>query len=232
MRNSILALIIALSLALAFGGSGYLTASEGGTVSDTAEAVAQITLASQLAIEGRTTQSPLVLAAAAEILGSIAVKAEKWDKTQEGGDEAAAPPAAPASALKFDAKILFDEAIALAKNQNNEALAGIISSAAAAVGARQSSGRPIEHTATVRPSPKDVYRHSFRGGELARVGVIADGDYDIELQIYDLNDNLIVQDIDPTSVGLCEWTPSRTGEYKIKVVNTTGYWVDYLLLSN
>ncbi|MDR2459966.1 MAG: hypothetical protein LBE38_04165 [Deltaproteobacteria bacterium] len=243
MRNSALALLFALSLSLvlAFGGSRNLVAAEDpGKVGEAAQFVIQIGLASQLAIEGRASESPIAIAAAAEILENVVIKQEALDKANEEAraadaanpDDPAPTASAPSNALKLDAAALFNEAAALATKQQNEALAGIFTQRANNVGSRQSTEFAIEHTDRVNPRTRDVYTHRFNGGELATVLVIAEGDYDIDLQIFDMNDNLIVEDVDYTSVGLCEWTPRSTGNYKIKVVNTTSHYVDYYLVSN
>ncbi|MDR2459967.1 MAG: hypothetical protein LBE38_04170 [Deltaproteobacteria bacterium] len=232
MQKYILAISLVLAVAVVFTSRYVLASDNDGVKGEVAQYVIQIGLASQLAIEGRQTESPLVLAAAAEILANININEEAQDKTQEGGDQSAIRPDGPVAGIQLDAIALYDEAFALANGQNNEALAGVIAAQKTNVGSRQSTHYVVSHNDSVRPRTRDVYTHSFNGGEEATVLVVANGEYDIDLQIYDMNNNLIAEDLDYTSVGLCKWIPKITQEYKIKVVNGTSNWVDYAIFSN
>jgi hypothetical protein len=238
MRKLTIVFIAVMAFFVGFGVISKINAAENpGTVGEAAQFVQQIALAYQMIDEGRKTKSPLTLAAAAEILGNVTIKLEEQkDKTMEGEPVASETAPGPASTATVDFQAIFAEAAALAGDQNNEALADIITASAKVladnVGARQSSFNAIEHEDRVNPNTKDVYTHRFNGRELATVLVYALDDSDIDLQIFDSNGNLVVEDLDYTSVGLCEWTPSSTQDYKIKVVNFTDNYIYYSLFSN
>ena len=84
----------------------------------------------------------------------------------------------------------------------------------------------------VQAGRTDVYTITFRGGELAEVGVVGDGDTDLDLYVYDENDNLIAKDIDYGDDCYVSWTPSWTGAFKIKIKNLGNVYNRYVLITN
>lgn len=71
---------------------------------------------------------------------------------------------------------------------------------------------------------------TFKGGELAEFFVIGDGDTDLDLYILDAEgrpvkdkDGKEVKDEDPAEPGsdlcVCRWTPEKTAEFTVRVVN-------------
>lgn len=105
-------------------------------------------------------------------------------------------------------------------------------STAAPASATMIGGPRVEHYDTVKPLTTDVYHLTFRGGELARVGVVGDGKTDIDLYIYDENNNLIASDDDNTSTCIAEWTPRWTGSFTVKIRNRGRLSSSYALLTN
>jgi hypothetical protein len=89
---------------------------------------------------------------------------------------------------------------------------------------------PVAHTDRVQAHTTDVYRVQFEADEMARVGVIGDGDTELVLLVYDARGNLIAQDSGTTCA--VEWTPRWTGSFTIKVRNRGSVCNDYLLLAN
>jgi hypothetical protein len=197
-----------------------------------AGAVDRLSLAARLAEAGRAASSPLALAAAAELYASTGTRDRDLPKTSEGG-EAPAEGAVVAPAPETDPAALYAEAAALARNASNEALALQIESQAGALASRQpvpgSGGR---HRDRVSPYGTDVYSVRYRGGEPARATAIADGSFDIDLYVYGPSGNLVDYDNDATSIGICAWTPGRTSDHTLRVKNTTGSFVNYLVYTN
>jgi hypothetical protein len=91
---------------------------------------------------------------------------------------------------------------------------------------------PNYHEDVVQAGRTDVYTITFRGGELAEVGVVGDGDTDLDLYVYDENDNLIAKDIDYGDDCYVSWTPSWTGAFKIKIKNLGNVYNSYVLITN
>ncbi|MDR1080223.1 MAG: PPC domain-containing protein [Deltaproteobacteria bacterium] len=199
------------------------------------EAAERLTLAAQLAEEGRRTGSAVELAAAAELLASTSVKDRDMAKTEVGapGDQAAPAEGGPEPPLSGTAADLFAEAAALARAASNEPLAAQIELSANAAGSRQPSpGDGGRHRDTVRPGTTDIYSVRYNANELARATVIAGGDFDLDIYVYDPSGTLVAYDNDSTSIGICVWIPPQTGEYKLGVKNTTSSQVNYLIFTN
>lgn len=77
-----------------------------------------------------------------------------------------------------------------------------------------------------------TYYDTFRGGELAVVSIVGDGDTDLDLFVYDNAGNLIVRGIGLTDRETVRWTPPATGTYRIVVRNLGGVWNRYSLATN
>ncbi|MDR2350741.1 MAG: hypothetical protein LBF41_09015 [Deltaproteobacteria bacterium] len=230
--SSVPVLCLALSLALFLAAAAPLFAAPDGEPAGASAEVAKMALAAKLLDEGRATKSPILLAAAAELMSGVSTKEGKLSKTVEGGDDSAVPPASAEGPFRLDPGGIYDEAISLAEAQGNQTMSNLITGMKAKRGSRQSTYAAIEHTDRLKPNSADVYTHSFKAREQATVLVVADGDNDIDLEIYDTKNAIVVGDRDSTSVGSCNWVPGETQDYKIKVINNTETWVDYLLFSN
>lgn len=74
------------------------------------------------------------------------------------------------------------------------------------------------------------YEITFRGGELA--GVMALGDGDIDILVYDENGNLVEADLEADSAPFCFWWPRRTQTYTIEVMNNKHASTRFGLLTN
>lgn len=77
-----------------------------------------------------------------------------------------------------------------------------------------------------------TYYETFRGGERAIVSIVGDGDTDLDIFVYDMFGNLIVQGIGYTDRETVSWTPFATSTYRIVVRNLGGVWNRYSLATN
>src|SRR5262245_19088166 len=77
-----------------------------------------------------------------------------------------------------------------------------------------------------------TYDDTFRGGQMAVVSIVGDGDTDLDLFVYGRFGNLMVQGIGLTDRETVRWFPSRTGTYRIVVRNLGGVWNRYVLTTN
>mgnify|MGYP003392464767 CR=1 FL=1 len=64
------------------------------------------------------------------------------------------------------------------------------------------------------------------------VAVLGDGDTDLDLYIYDSNDNLIAYDSDYTDQCYCRWVPAWTDTFRIKIVNRGSVYNEFVLVTN
>jgi hypothetical protein len=197
--------------------------------SATSESAEAANLAARLAAYGRAKKSPLSLAAAAQILADIAVQGKQQQKTDEAGKSVAS-----AAGEAFpDAVALFGEAVALAKEQQNPALADLLDKQSKAAG--QTKGRIggiARHVDTVNADSTDVYRITFRGGEQAVIGAESRYGEDIDIVVQDENQHEICRDTSSDGVPVCIWTPRWTGQFIIKVKNPTHRSVRYSMVTN
>jgi hypothetical protein len=75
----------------------------------------------------------------------------------------------------------------------------------------------------VRPGTTDMITATVFGGNWTEVGVIGDGDTDLDLYVYDPLGRLVGYDDDPTDDCLVRFFAQMTGTYTIKVVNRSNY---------
>ena len=230
MRNT-MGLMVAMVLAatsldaMADGAKGNNVAEKAGTTSESADAVHQLYLADAVADYGHEARNPMALIVAAEMMAQAGARDVEKAKTSEGkgtaGDKAAKP--------ERDVASLLGEARAL--SGQNAALLAAIDRVAASESKGRSNG-PGEVSERVLAGDTDVYTVRFNGGEEAAVLVVGDGDTDLDLYVYDENDNLVCDDADSTDTMLCEWTPRWTGDFTVKIKNLGSVYNAYEMVTN
>ena len=72
----------------------------------------------------------------------------------------------------------------------------------------------------------------FSGGEMAAVYVEGVGKGDIDLFVYDEDENLICVDTDTADAGLCKWIPEDDGVFILRINDTSPVQREYVLLTN
>jgi hypothetical protein len=72
----------------------------------------------------------------------------------------------------------------------------------------------------------------FRGGELAIITAIGDGDTDLDLYVYDENGRLVAKDDDGSDNCVATFQPRWTGEFRIVVRNRGSVYNRYRLETN
>jgi hypothetical protein len=231
MKHSKFKKKIAVSLVLAMFCACQAVASETnvgektGKVSAQGQAVSDWQLASQLAEYGEKGQDPLALLLAARIMKANTPKDVAIEKTGEAVAEDAAKSDVPTPA----------ELLAQAKGLagDNMQLVAMIDATAKQQGTRGDVTGPNKHRDRVEAGLTDSYKITFAGGEEARVVVIGDGDNDLDLFVYDENDNLVESDQDGSDKCLVIWTPKWTGEFTVKIKNLgSQVYSNYALLTN
>jgi hypothetical protein len=84
---------------------------------------------------------------------------------------------------------------------------------------RGAVGGPKRTVEIVEPLHTDVYKITFRGGEVARAALSGDGDTRLDLYVYDENGNMVTLQVGPGDDCLASWVPRWTGIFVLKVVN-------------
>jgi len=224
--------IVFLLLALLCSGSVMAAEVNAGKSESKGGAVADWALASRLAEYGKRTADPLALLVAAQIMQAAPLRDVVREEVSE--DTTVADPAGKDTVIP-DAAGLLAQAKELAGDDLQ--LVTIIAATAQKQGTRGCVGTacdgPQVHEDRILPNATDVYRITFRGGELAEVAVIGDGDNDLDLYVYDEFDSLITYDEDAADQCYVSWTPLWTAEFTIKIKNRdTEIYSDYRLLTN
>jgi len=226
-RLAVLAMVTMLAFAsvatAAEGKKKNAGAKKGAKVSAAAQGVADIKLASDLAAYARRAKNPAAMLVAAQIMKNTPVRDAAAKKNGAKAGAAAAKRFVTPETLLAEAKTMAG---------GNTDLVAMIDTEATLAATRGAANGPQRIYENVLAGRTDVFQIKFIGGEKAQVGVVGDGDADIDLYIYDENDNLIESDADRTSACIAEWTPSWTGTFKVKIKNIGSVRSDYLLVTN
>jgi hypothetical protein len=197
-----------------------------------ADAVAQLGMAHQLAQYGRQNKSPLALLAAAEVISSTPTT--KLD--QKPKSEADSKPEGAAPKKKDRAEVTAEALVAEAKQLAGEdsqilALAAKVSDQIDEA-PRGRVGGPSRTVTSVNALTTDVFTIPFRGGEVASIFVSGDGDTDLDLYVYDENGNQIASDDDYSDDCIVRFIPKWTGAFRVRVRNRGLVYNRYVLLTN
>ena len=139
---------------------------------------------------------------------------------------------APGSGVSFDPKQLIADAKEMAGRDKE--LTKYIEKVEKTIGKakRGSVGGPVIKTSMVLTLSTDQYLVKFEGGRKATVIVEGTDVSDIDLYIYDENENLITYDDDATSECAVSFNPRWTGYFIIAIVNNGLIPNPYLLCTN
>ena len=199
---------------------------EKGEETEASHAVASSALAEQLVVSGREQKSPLQLAAAAQILANAGVFSdlEQGMESEDGRTDATKESDV---SVQITPESLYAEAVAMAREQGNAEMAELLDTQSRVGQTRTSVNGAFRRYDRVYG--RIPYTISFIGGRRAHVAVFGDGD-DIELYVYDENNNLIISDMAGVRTNRrVTWTPRWTGPFRIEVVNPSSRvpYVDY-----
>lgn len=101
-----------------------------------------------------------------------------------------------------------------------------------ASGSRGRVSGPGVHQDVVMDTSFDTYNVRLNGDELAKIAISGDGDTDLDLFVYDQNDNEVCSSTSSGDDEYCEFTPSWTGDFTVKVKNYGNVYNRYTLLMN
>lgn len=183
--------------------------------------ISALQTASSLAVLGFETQSPTALLEAANIFMSNPTKSMNAESAilNEVDEE-----------LRKTIKISFEPAdlIAAAKEyaDGDEVIETMISRAETKLamlggnaGVRGCATGSEYLTTTIKAGGVDVYELPFTANQFAEIAVMGSCYSDLDLYVYDENDNLVVSDCVYTDNCYVCFTPSKAVTYKVKVIN-------------
>jgi hypothetical protein len=183
-----------------------------------------IQTANNLAKYGYSNYSASALIGAAEILAGV--------RTQDLG----AAPSAAAAGTKTEkpeftpANLIADAKKYAAGDATMLAWAAKVETSLTAT--RGAVGGPKQGRHMVNAGSTDQFSLNFTAGRLAEILVSGDGDTDLDLYVYDSNNNLIASSEDYTDDCYVSWVPRWTGKFTIKVINRGSVYNRYVIVTN
>lgn len=235
---------VPLAVALAVSLPGYSADSKGSdakkganaekgkkTSGPQSQAVELAVLADQLATYGDQKKDALALIVAARLQSEVGVQAAKHERTAgKGADKGDKKAGAAPQARDNSVAALTGRAKQYAGGRKDLiALADDVAKS----GTRGVTTGPKGATHTVNARATDVFRNLvFRGGEPAAVGISGDGDTDLDLVVFDENNNVVCRADGPGDDEICRWNPRWTGPFRIEVRNLGNVYNRYRILTN
>lgn len=194
------------------------------------DAVGVMTWAQAAADWGRRNKNPMAIAVAAQAVRELEVKALQAEKVASTGGPAApaseAPAKKPLSTVPDD---LFKEALALAVGAEKKAIEAM---AKADVKTRGRIGGVMAAPGISYPGSESCVKVTMRGKELAIVGVVGDGDADLDLYVADSNGWKVCASNGPGYLEDCAWVPRWTDAYVVCVENAGEVASAFMILTN
>lgn len=188
-----------------------------------------IALAAQLSRYGYANQSPMALVQAAQIVLDNGIQQRAIEGRQGTAHQAVAADK-KSGHISLDAAQLLKDARELAGK--DKTMLSVIQRVEENQAQRGRVNAPYYDTDICRANSSVTYRLNFRGGELARAVCSGDGDTDLDMYVYDENDNFITKDDDYTDDCVCTWNPKWTGIFRIVIRNRGNVYNEYVFATN
>lgn len=189
-------------------------------------AVSQLDLAQQLYALGVASGDALTVLTAAKLAAGVELK--ETDRKKETKGDAPAEDTEGAEA-PVDAAMMLAKAKELAGE--DEILAGLVEDAEAE-GSRGRIGGASSTLSRLPSGMTDVWEIPFYGESFAEIGILGDGDANLDVLVADENGNAICFDVSASDKVYCEFTPAWNGYFYVTVQNTGKVRNSYYLMTN
>lgn len=187
-----------------------------------------VALAADLASHGYSTNSPLSLLTAAELL----MQASPSALSGKQGTRMPSVAAKSGTTVRFEPGAMISSAIAMGGgNAGVSALASQLQNRLA-TGAKGAVGGPRSTVDRVLSNSTDIWEISFRGRELGSIRVDGDGDTDLDCYVYNSAGTLVAYDNDLTDYCVLDWYQSSTGTVRLEIRNLGDVYNEYILSTN
>lgn len=184
---------------------------------------------------GHETGTPEALITAARQLADVpAVAQEPKKQVKSNGDGTVASDKADGLPIVLEPKALLREAQGYAAGIGNKELIKYVDAVAKAPLAPSGTytGSAKYTISTVSGGFTDVYEIGFAANDLAELGVLGDGDTDLDIAIFDEYGNRIAADTSSTDLGIVSWTPRWSGNFRIEIRNNGAVPNHYIFVVN
>jgi hypothetical protein len=195
--------------------------------SGTPGAVSQMELAQQLYAVGVANSDALTVLTAAKLAAGVELK--DTDRKKETKGDAPAEDAEGSADAPVDAAAMLAKAKELAGE--DETLVGLVEDAEAE-GSRGRIGGASSTLSRLPAGMTDVWEIPFYGESYAEIGVLGDGDSNLDVLITDENGNTVCYDVSWSDKVYCDFTPAWNGYFYVTVQNTGSVRNSYYLMTN
>lgn len=191
-------------------------------------AVERLASANELYAIGRSEGDPILVIAAARLAAGVPVQAVQRTAETIGGTASKKEKSVGVPDLKTMIATARDLAV------DNRILNAMIDE----VEATRPKGRlrgPGRAQGSVKAKGTAVFKGKdvvFRGGEVAEIAVMGDGDANLDLYVFDELDNQICASKRYADREYCRWTPRWTGPFRIEVRNRSPLWSAFTITVN
>lgn len=190
-----------------------------------------LTLAHRVAQYGYTTQNPLCLVTAAQLLSTQPTQKFVPESSEKGkpSEKSTMTREKSGPVVELDVSKLIKDALSMSKD--DPAIKAMtdkisVSRSRGPVGGARMGNTRVEGNST------DRYVVTFKGQERAQVALSGDGDTDLDLYIFDENNHLVMKDEDGTDDCYVSWTPKWSGKFTIQVKNRGNIYNAYTIVMN
>lgn len=191
-------------------------------------AVDVVALAADLADHGYSTNSPLSLLTAAELL----MQASPTALTGKQGTTMPAVTAKSGATVTFEPGAMIAAARSMAGDNTSVATLATQLQNRLVGGSKGAVGGPRSTTDRVLSNTTDVWEIGFRGGERGSIRVDGDGDTDLDCYVYNSAGTLLAYDNDLTDYCVLDWYQASTGTIRLEIRNLGDVYNEYILSTN
>jgi hypothetical protein len=203
--------------------------------------VSLLSQAALLARYARESESPVAMLAAAKMINAVRLQdgadriGEKQPSQQQGGESVTEARKANPPAPTVDATTLLEEAKPWAAKDTH--LTALLNDALkktkpVSTGTLGSLGGVVVHRDSVKARSHDDFLITFNGLEQARIAVVGDGVTDLALIVFDEYGHEIVRYDNRSSACAVRFTPRWTAQFRVRVLNRSDVYSNYLLITN
>lgn len=186
----------------------------------------RLLLAHLLYAQGLADQDGLTVMAAARMSASVPQEVgPDLEKVTDGeamqGAEGASGPVTPSEMLETARKLAEGDDTALTLIERAET-----------TGSEGRNDIAVVRNSVLEPGQTDHWKLPLFGGAYAELGIVGDGDSNLDLSVADEGGQILCQERSPSDTSLCAFVPAQNGYFTVIVQNHGPGRNSYLLVTN